>query len=95
MQATQDFNTLLKLDTHTDESQGALHSAIAGDIAFNNVSFSYPERADIPVLKDLSFTIGAGECIAVVGSSGSGKSTIASQLQRLYKPSSGSITIGH
>lgn len=95
VQATQDFNTLLKLDTHTDESQGSLHPPVAGDISFNHISFSYPERADVPVLKDLSASIADGECVAVVGSSGSGKSTIATLLQRLYEPSSGSITIGH
>lgn len=48
----------------------------------------------MPVLKDLSLTIADGECVAIVGASGSGKSTIASLLQRLYEPSTGSITIG-
>lgn len=48
----------------------------------------------MPVLKGLSLTIADGECVAVVGSSGSGKSTIASLLQRLYEPTSGTIKIG-
>lgn len=95
MQATQDFNTLLKLDTYTDESQGSLRPPVAGDISFNQISFSYPERADVPVLKDLSVSIADSECVALVGSSGCGKSTIAAMLQRLYEPSSGSVTIGH
>lgn len=95
MQATQDFNVLLKLDKHTDESQGTLHPPIAGDVAFRNVSFSYPERTDAPVLKNFSFSIADGECVALVGASGSGKSTAASLLQRLYEPASGSISIGY
>jgi len=95
VQATQDFNRLLKLEKQTDESQGTLRPPVAGDVLFSNVSFSYPERSDVPVLKDLSLSIADGECVAVVGSSGSGKSTIAALLQRLYEPSSGSITIGH
>ena len=95
MQATQDFNTLLKLDKNTDESKGALNPPIAGDVVFNHISFSYPERPDVPVLSDLSLTIADGECVAVVGSSGCGKSTIAALLQRLYQPNSGSITVGY
>ncbi|KAF7798175.1 hypothetical protein EIP86_009392 [Pleurotus ostreatoroseus] len=94
VQATQDLNTLLKLPERTEESRGATRPPIAGDLSFNSVSFSYPERSDVPVLKNLSFSIEEGECVAIVGASGSGKSTIASLLQRLYEPSAGSITIG-
>ena len=72
-----------------------LRPLIAGDVSFHNVTFSYPERPNAPVLKDLSVTIAEGECVAIVGASGSGKSTIASLLQRLYEPSSGTIAIGH
>ncbi|KAJ3558170.1 hypothetical protein NM688_g1086 [Phlebia brevispora] len=94
VQATQDLNKLIQLPEYTGESRGALRPPVVGDVAFNSVSFSYPERPNMPVLKDLSLTIGDGECVAIVGASGSGKSTIASLLQRLYEPSSGTITIG-
>ena len=94
MQATRDFNKLLKLTTDTDESHGSACPPIAGAISFNNVTFSYPERPDVPVLKNLSVDIKEGESVAVVGSSGSGKSTVAHLLQRLYEPTSGSITVG-
>ncbi|KAK7683558.1 hypothetical protein QCA50_013394 [Cerrena zonata] len=94
VQATRDFNTLLKLTTDTDESRGMLRPPVAGNVAFNHINFSYPERPDVPVLKDFSIEIGDSECVAIVGSSGSGKSTMAALLQRLYQPSSGSITIG-
>lgn len=94
MQATQDLNTLLKLDKNTDESHGTLRPPVAGDVIFDNVSFSYPERPTVPVLKNLSLTVRDNECVAIVGASGSGKTTIAALLQRLYEPDSGSIFIG-
>jgi ATP-binding cassette subfamily B (MDR/TAP) protein 1 len=94
VQATRDFNRLLKLTTDTDESHGSACPLITGAISFNNVSFSYPERPDIPILKNLSVDIKQGESVAIVGSSGSGKSTMAHLLQRLYEPTSGTITVG-
>ncbi|KAJ2973993.1 hypothetical protein NUW54_g11964 [Trametes sanguinea] len=83
LRATRDFHRLMKLSTLTDESRGILRPQIAGNVAFENVTFSYPERPDVPVLKDLSVEIAENECVAVVGSSGCGKSTIAALLQRL------------
>lgn len=94
VRATRDFNNLLQLSSHSAESTGTLKPEIEGVISFNHVDFSYPERPDVPVLKDLSLEIDDGECVAIVGSSGSGKSTIAALLQRLYEPSSGTITVG-
>ncbi len=61
-------------------------------VSFHHVSFAYPERTDVPVLHDLSFSIAAGERIALVGQSGSGKSTTAALIQRLYEPTTGEIT---
>lgn len=62
-----------------------------GTIEFRNLSFSYdPER---PILQNLSFTVAAGEKVALVGSSGSGKSTIAKLLFRFYDPTQGDIFI--
>lgn len=84
----------MQLDTkHTMESQGSLYPAICGDVVFKNVSFSYPERSTVPVLKRMTLRLGDGECVALVGASGSGKSTVAALLQRLYEPTSGSIFI--
>jgi ATP-binding cassette subfamily B protein len=65
-------------------------------IIFSNVTFAYPTRPEIKVLCDLSFNIQAGEFVGIVGSSGSGKSTIMQLLLRFFEPSGGSIKIfGH
>lgn len=66
---------------------------VEGRITFDDVSFNYPSRPDVPVLKNVSFEIKQGECVGIVGPSGSGKSTIATLLQRLYEPASGVIRI--
>ncbi|KAF7294849.1 hypothetical protein MIND_01022800 [Mycena indigotica] len=92
--ATRDLNRLALLSTQTDESVGVLCPPLDGNITFQNVKFAYPERADVPVLKSTQLEIGDGECVAIVGASGSGKSTIAALLQRLYEPQGGKIFIG-
>jgi len=64
-----------------------------GRIEFQNVSFCYPSRPDLPVLDNISFTVEPGEIIALVGPSGSGKSTIVKLLQHFYEANVGSILI--
>lgn len=66
---------------------------IEGHIAFENVNFSYPSRPSVPVFKNLSFALLAGETAALVGTSGSGKSTIVSLVERFYDPLSGIIKL--
>lgn len=66
---------------------------IKGNVTFKNVAFSYPSRKEIKVLKDVSFTANFGQKIAIVGPSGTGKSTIASLLLRFYDIESGEILI--
>ncbi|XP_050312500.1 multidrug resistance protein homolog 49-like isoform X2 [Anthonomus grandis grandis] len=63
------------------------------DVVFKEVQFFYPSRPDVQVLKNISLEISFGETVALVGHSGSGKSTIVQLLQRFYDPSSGNITI--
>ena len=62
-----------------------------GDICFDHVSFAYEQK---PVLRDVSFTIPGGSTLGILGETGSGKSTIALLMARLYDPQSGSISIG-
>ncbi|CAF0927563.1 unnamed protein product [Rotaria sordida] len=66
---------------------------INGDIEFNNVNFTYRSREDTPALHNLSIIAHAGQTTALVGSSGSGKSTCISLFLRYYEPSSGQIMI--
>ncbi len=64
---------------------------LKGDIEFDHVVFGY--RKDVSILKDVSFTIKAGEMIGVVGPTGAGKSTIMSLIPRFYDPNSGKVRI--
>lgn len=79
-------------------TQGGLipSKPLLGEISFNDVSFNYPTRADADVLRNLSMKIEAGGVTAVVGRSGSGKSSLAALLLRLYDPQQGSVHLdGH
>lgn len=70
----------------------ASEKPMTGDISFENVSFAYPDGDD--VLKDLSFTVKAGSSFGVLGSTGSGKSSLILLLCRLYAPTAGKICVG-
>ena len=80
------------LDEPTEpEEKGALKPELNGDIEFSHVTFGY---GDEPVLRDLNMTIRSGETVAILGATGSGKSTIAYLLQRLFPLTEGDIRIG-
>ncbi len=81
------------LDTETEKDTGTERLQKAkGHIEFKNVTFTYP-TADEPALKNVSFDLPVGKTVALVGRSGSGKSTIASLLTRFYTIDSGSISL--
>ncbi len=82
--------------THRALPAGTAPLQVRGDIDYRHVAFSYPTRPDLSVLQDISFSIRAGEKIALVGPSGAGKSTIVQLLMQFYDLASGSIRIdGH
>jgi subfamily B ATP-binding cassette protein MsbA len=84
------FKVLDTTSNIQDHGDGVLEN-IKGNIEFKNVKFSYVDNE--PVLKGVSFKVNAGETIAIVGSTGAGKSTIINLLNRLYDINFGNITI--
>ncbi|CAH8580571.1 unnamed protein product [Schistosoma rodhaini] len=87
--AAEIYGTIERTPQIDKDRQGNLIPNFSGNVAFKNVSFVYPSRPDITILKDFSLTIKSGQTIALVGPSGSGKSTIIHMLQRFYDPVSG------
>ena len=84
--------------SHTPEEEKAhlkelQPSSVVGSIRLSGLSFAYPTRPSIPVLKDVSLDIPAGKLTAIVGTSGSGKSTIIALLERWYSAEHGSILL--
>ncbi|KAG7395438.1 Antigen peptide transporter 2 [Phytophthora boehmeriae] len=77
----------------TNDDKGKKLQRVAGRINIENVRFAYPSRPEVEVCRDYSLEIKAGETIALVGSSGSGKSTVISLLERFYDPMEGSVKI--
>ena len=64
-----------------------------GDVSFENVTFRYPTKPEVPQIKDLTLNFKRGQTSALVGESGSGKSTIIQLIERFYDPESGSVKI--
>lgn len=85
------INEFLKAKSNLASGSNEL-TTIKGDIEFRNVDFTYPDTG-IEALKNISFTIKAGQTLAVVGNTGSGKSTIANLLCRTYDPVQGNILL--
>ena len=79
-----------EIDVRSPESSAPV-ARMRGEIGFDQVCFSYPSRPDIQVLNQLSLNVASGEKIALVGASGSGKSTIVSLLLKFYEPGSGML----
>lgn len=86
------------LDRHSEidpySTTGTRAAALTGDIVLDHVSFSYPSRPNVPILRELDLTIKKGSTVALVGASGSGKSTVINLLQRFYDATGGVLTIG-
>ncbi|KAF5737527.1 ABC transporter family protein [Tripterygium wilfordii] len=70
--------------------------SVTGLVELKNVDFSYPSRPEVRILNNFNLTVAAGKTIALVGSSGSGKSTVVSLIERFYDPTSGEVLLdGH
>ncbi|CAL4974297.1 unnamed protein product [Urochloa decumbens] len=78
---------------NADDPKGLVLDQIRGELQFESVRFVYPSRPNVPVLKDFNLQIPAGQTIALVGSSGSGKSTAIALVQRFYDASEGTVKI--
>lgn len=87
----QRVNEFMDMKSEIKNSNQDIYN-IAGDIEFRNVSYTYPNTG-IQALKNVSFKVKAGESLAIMGKTGSGKSTIALLLCRLLDPDSGEILI--
>ena len=81
---------LIREETELDENEGGYQAAIAGEIAFEHVTFSYEGE---PIIKDMTFTASPGQTVAIVGETGSGKSTLIKLVNRIFDVESGRITI--
>ncbi|XP_028963616.2 ABC transporter B family member 15-like [Malus domestica] len=77
----------------SDNMGGKVLENISGEVEFKDVKFAYPSRPDSIILNKFCLTIPAGKTVALVGSSGSGKSTVISLLQRLYDPLEGEVVL--
>ncbi len=83
---------LIRTETEMDENVAGHSATIKGDISFDNVTFSY-SKDDKAVLKNLSFYAAPGETVAIVGQTGSGKSTLTKLVNRIYDVDKGQILI--
>ena len=81
---------ILNAETEIDENRAGIEKPIDGEVEFDNVSFAYH---DSNTLKDISFRAKPGETIAIVGQTGSGKSTLTRLINRIYEVSGGRVLI--
>lgn len=92
--ATERIKEILDADKELDiTNNGIKPIPFTTKIEFKNIHFAYPTRSDVEVLKNINFSVQKGEKIALVGSSGSGKSTIVKLLTRFYNITAGEILI--
>jgi ABC-type multidrug transport system fused ATPase/permease subunit len=89
--ATENLMNILHDENEKDTMKGDKRPSISGIVELDKVRFSYPQRADIEVLKGISLTAHKNETIALVGPSGSGKSTLASLIMSFYELNGGDI----
>jgi len=82
-----------KSEIDSSSEEGLKPETMVGNVEFKNIMFHYPSRPDIPILNGLTCKISRGQTVALVGSSGCGKSTVVQLLQRFYDPLSGDVEL--
>ncbi|EOA36551.1 hypothetical protein CARUB_v10011664mg [Capsella rubella] len=103
-QAAPDISTFIKaraaaypiiqmIERNTNVKTGRELGKVVGDIQFRDVTFTYPSRPDVVIFDKLNLVIPAGKVVALVGGSGSGKSTIISLIERFYEPTEGVVML--
>nr|CAB3449155.1 unnamed protein product [Digitaria exilis] len=80
-----------KIDS--ESNAGEVLANVSGEVEFKNVEFFYPSRPETPIFVSFNLRVPAGRTVALVGSSGSGKSTVIALLERFYDPSAGEVTL--
>lgn len=92
--ATRIFNRIDRIpEIDGEDTEGLVLDKIQGEIEFEHVKFTYPSRPDSIVLQDFNLKVEAGKTVALVGASGSGKSTAIALLQRFYDADDGIVKI--
>lgn len=91
--ASERILEILEEKSEIDLADNVPNTRVNGSVRFDNVRFSYPSRADVQILKGISFEVEAGKKVALVGHSGAGKSTIVQLLSRYYELESGQISV--
>lgn len=89
--ATDNLMKIIQMEGEKEKYRGTDKPVITGKVSFSNVQFNYPQRPDVEVLKGIDLHAESNETIALVGSSGAGKSTIASLLLRYYEIERGQL----
>ncbi|CAN8311937.1 unnamed protein product [Cochlearia groenlandica] len=103
-QAAPDISTFIRaraaaypifqmIEQKKEAKTGRKLGKVDGEICFKDVSFAYPSRPDVLIFDKLNFSIPAGKVVALVGGSGSGKSTMISLIERFYEPTEGAVLL--
>lgn len=103
-QAAPDISTFIRartaaypiiqmIERNTEVKTGRKLGKVVGDILFKDVTFTYPSRPDVVIFAKLNLVIPAGKVVALVGGSGSGKSTMISLIERFYEPTDGAVML--
>ena len=87
------INEVLESDPVINSGNNETETTSTGTVEFKNVTFSYPNSSGVPVVKDLNLTVGKGETIAILGATGSGKSSIVNLIPRFYDATDGVVLV--